>query len=91
MAADTKPSSPIEVVREYVKDGKKIPATLRDLLLFGALVELYDKTADQGTEIKKMKPWVEAGKWILLTVAPLVLILLFSMLTHQFSWPFPPN
>lgn len=80
--------SVIDIIRDFVTRGEKIPAKLRDELLFGALVELFDITKSQGKEIRRHRPWVLLVKWTALTLGSAILLLLFAMLTHTFSWPF---
>ena len=78
----------IEIIRIYIAAGKKIPVDLKDDLLFGTLVDLYDGQREIRRIVRNMQPWVSIFKWILLTVGPLVVILLFSIFTHTFTWPF---
>lgn len=80
--------SSIEIIRAYIGAGKKIPVDLKDDLLFGTLVDLFDGQREIRKIVRAMQPWVSIFKWILLTVGPLVVILLFSMFTHTFKWPF---
>jgi hypothetical protein len=85
---DNDAETSIDIVRVYIAAGKKVPEDLKDDLLFGSLVALYDGVRQVRQEVRKMQPWVSIFKWILITVGPLVVFLLFGMLTHTFTWPF---
>ena len=80
-------SGTIDILRDYVKSGEKVPAKLRDELLFGALVELFDIAKRQGEAIKEIRPWISGFKWGVLLLGSAVLLLLFGMLTHTIAWP----
>ena len=78
----------IEIVRKYLDEGKTIPLSLKDALLFGSLVSLADGQTAIRKSVRGMEPWVRIFKWMLLIVGPLVVGLLFGMITHTFTWPF---
>jgi hypothetical protein len=78
----------IEIIRQYVTRGEKVPAKLRDELLFGALVELFDIAQSQGREIRHHRPWVMLVKWTALTLGSAILLFLFGVLTHTITLPF---
>lgn len=78
----------MKVIKEYLSDGKKVPVALKDSLLFGALVQLYDIAEMNRRSINGIKPWVDLFKWSAITIGPLIIVMLFGMLTHTFTWPF---
>jgi hypothetical protein len=79
---------PIEIVRKFIATGQNVPEALKDELLFGSLVDLYDGQKVIRENVRSLKPWVNIFKWMLLIVGPLVAGLLFGMVTHTFTWPF---
>jgi hypothetical protein len=78
----------ISVIKEFIENGQQIPIKLKDDLLFGALLNIYDIQACQRKDIDAMKPWVSLLRWGLGVIGAAVLLLLLSMLTHTFTWPF---
>ncbi len=85
----------ISEMRDILKDEERIPTqvvyrlilasqadTLEEVLKVTKKVEVVEDKVDA------MTPWVGALKWFLFSVGGLVIVLLFSMLTHGFTWPF---
>ena len=79
----------ITVIKQYIDNGQQIPVKLKDDLLFGALLNIYEIQSCLRRDIELMKPWVSLWKWVAGMIGASVLLLLVSMLTHTFTWPFP--
>jgi hypothetical protein len=78
----------ISVIKQYLEQGKKIPIGLKDDLLFGALLNIYEVQERQGRSISGMRPWVGLVRWGATILGAAIILLLLSMLTHTFTWPF---
>jgi hypothetical protein len=83
-------SSPTAIlaIKQFLSNGEKIPVKLKDELLFGALLNIYDIQAVHRRDIDRMKPWVGLFKWCVTVLGAAILLLLLSMVTHTFTWPF---
>ena len=82
-------SSAICIIKSYLASGEKIPARLKDELLFGALSNIYDVQASLRKDVDSMKPWIALIRWGSGIFGAAIILLLLSMLTHTFKWPFP--
>lgn len=81
----------IEEIRRLIEGENKIPATVRDRLMLAALADIYDRM--EGIDklklsVEKMEPWIAGIKWLSLIVGALIVVLVWSMVTHTFAWPF---
>jgi hypothetical protein len=77
----------ITIIKQFIDNGQRIPDKLRDDLLFGALLNIYEIQSCQRKDINEMKPWVLLWKWCAGILGAAVLLLLLSMLTHSFKFP----
>ena len=79
-----------ETIMNYQDKGQKIPAALRDDLMFGALVALFKEQKRVRIEFGAIKPWNDAFKWFVLIVGPTLILgaiaFLWALLTHQFHF-----
>jgi hypothetical protein len=78
----------ISIIKQYIESGQKIPAKLKDELLFGALLNIYKVQASLRRDVDHMKPWINLVQWAAGALGLAILLLLWSMLTHTFTWPF---
>ena len=78
-------NSIIEEMRKMAGDEKVvIPQKVYTRMMLSAIVELYDI-------IKPMRKWgatIRIVQWVGGILGGAILILLFSILTHSFTWPF---
>jgi hypothetical protein len=75
----------IEEIRNLAGDeGVVIPQKVYNRLMLSALVELYDT-------VKPMSAWgttIAAVRWVGGILGAAILLLVLSMVTHTFVWPF---
>jgi hypothetical protein len=77
----------ITTIKAYIDNGQQIPVKLKDDLLFGALLDIYEVQAYLRKEIEEMKPWVSLWKWCASVLGAAILLLMLSILTHTFKFP----
>lgn len=73
----------IKKIRDLIEKGGKIDPDTRDILLFSAIVDIYDQLSIVRSETQPAVTFSKIGLWIAAAVGSLVIGFFFAVLTGR--------